>query len=173
MEIKIEKNLTNRDFLVKMQENTDIGKFDHIVNSGLENNVEYIMFLEEQVNVLGTKVDNLNDLLLLRENKHHNDLIEAFNSLNVLKEENQRLHTELSQKVDYIHEMIEIEEQLKQQLHDLPNKIVKDIRDDMSKRIMEKQIKWGNNIQIDFICNAINECLDTILKKYGVEDERE
>lgn len=54
-------------------------------------------------------------------------------------------------------------EELKQQLHDLPKKIVEEIRDDMSKRIMEKQIKWGDNIQIGFICNAINECLDAIL----------
>lgn len=61
--------------------------------------------------------------------------------------------------------------ELKQQLHDLPNKIMEEIRDDMSKRIIEKQIKWGDNIQIGFICNAINECLDTILKKYGGEDE--
>ena len=61
--------------------------------------------------------------------------------------------------------------ELKQQLHDLPKKIVEEIRYDMSKRIMEKQIKWGDNTQIGFICNAINECLDTILKKYGEEDE--
>ena len=62
-------------------------------------------------------------------------------------------------------------QQLKQQLHDLPKKIVGEVRDDMSKRIIEKQIKWGDNIQIGFICNAINECLDTILKKYGGEDD--
>ena len=61
--------------------------------------------------------------------------------------------------------------ELKQQLHDLPKKIVGEIRDNMSKIIIEKQIKWGDNIQIGFICNAINECLDTILKKYGWEDE--
>lgn len=170
MEIKIEKNLTNRDFLVKMQENTDIGKFDNIVNSGLENNVEYIMFLEEQVNVLGTKVDNLNDLLLLRENKHHNDLIEAFNSLNVLKEENQRLHTELSQKVDYIHEMIEIEEQLKQQLHDLPKKIVEEIREKLNNIV---EVGDYFNTETDEETNLLKQSdieniLNTILKKYGV-----
>ena len=61
--------------------------------------------------------------------------------------------------------------ELKQQLHDLPKKIVEEIRDDMSKRIIEKQIKWGDNIQIGFICNAINECLDAILKKFGGENE--
>ena len=66
---------------------------------------------------------------------------------------------------------IEETTKLKQQLHDLPKKIVEEIRDDMSKRIIEKQIKWGDNIQIGFICNAINECLDTILEKYGGEDE--
>ena len=62
-------------------------------------------------------------------------------------------------------------QQLKQQLHDLPKKIVEEIRDDMSKRIMEKQIKCGDNIQIGFICNAINECLDTILKQFGDKNE--
>ena len=59
----------------------------------------------------------------------------------------------------------------RKRLHDLPKKIVEEIRDDMSKRIMEKQIKWGDNIQIGFICNAINECLDTILKKFGDKNE--
>ena len=59
----------------------------------------------------------------------------------------------------------------RKRLHDLPKKIVEEIRYDMSKRIMEKQIKWGDNTQIGFICNVINECLDTILKKYGEEDE--
>ena len=67
--------------------------------------------------------------------------------------------------------LINENQQLKQQLHDLPKKIVEEIRDDMSKRIMEKQIKWGDNIQIGFICNAINECLDTILKKFGDKNE--
>lgn len=72
---------------------------------------------------------------------------------------------------DMIKKLVNEKEKLKQQLHDLPKKIVEEIRDDMSKRIMEKQIKWGDNIQIGFICNAINECLDTILKKFGGEDE--
>lgn len=57
------------------------------------------------------------------------------------------------------------------QLHDLPKKIVEEIRYDMSKRIMKKQIKWGDNTQIGFICNAINECLDTILEKFGDKNE--
>ena len=63
-------------------------------------------------------------------------------------------------------DLVEENKQLKQQLHDLPKKVVEEIRDDMSKRIIEKQIKWEDNIQIGFICNAINECLDTILKDY-------
>lgn len=51
------------------------------------------------------------------------------------------------------------------QLLNLPKKIVEEIRKDMSERIIEKQIKYGDNIQADFICNVINESLDTILKK--------
>lgn len=62
-------------------------------------------------------------------------------------------------------------QQLKQQLHDLPNKIVEEIRDCVSKRIMEKQIKWGDNTQIGFICNAINDCLDIILEEFGDKNE--
>ena len=77
----------------------------------------------------------------------------------------------LNQQSKRIKELGQENQQLKQQLHDLPKKIVEEIRDDMSKRIIEKQIKWGDNIQIGFICNAINECLDTILEKFGGEDE--
>ena len=77
----------------------------------------------------------------------------------------------LNKQDKQIKELKKENQQLKQQLHDLPKKIVKEIRYDMSKRIMEQQIKCGDNTQIGFICNAINECLDTILKKYGGEDE--
>ena len=69
----------------------------------------------------------------------------------------------LNQQDKRIKELGQEKQQLKQQLHDLPKKIVEEIRDCVSKRIMEKQIKWGDNIQIGFICNAINECLDAIL----------
>lgn len=57
---------------------------------------------------------------------------------------------------------------LQKQLHDLPKKIVEEIRKDMSERIIKKQIKWKDNVQIGFICNVINESLDTILKNYEV-----
>ena len=77
----------------------------------------------------------------------------------------------LNQQSKRIKELENENQQLKQQLHDLPNKIMGEVRDDMSKRIIEKQIKWGDNTQIGFICNAINECLDAILKKFGGKDE--
>ena len=77
----------------------------------------------------------------------------------------------LNQQSKRIKELENENQQLKQQLHDLPKKIVEEIRDCVSKRIMEKEIKWGDNIQIGFICNAINECLDAILEKFGGEDE--
>ena len=77
----------------------------------------------------------------------------------------------LNQQDKRIKELEQEKQQLKQQLHDLPNKIMGEIRDDMSKRIIEKQIKWGDNTQIGFICNAINECLDAILEEFGGKDE--
>ena len=79
----------------------------------------------------------------------------------------------LNQQDKRIKELEQEKQQLKQQLHDLPNKIVEEIRDCVSKRIMEKEIKWGDNIQIGFICNAINECLDAILEKYGDKNHKE
>ena len=82
-----------------------------------------------------------------------------------------KLEDLLNQQDKRIKELEQEKQQLKQQLHDLPNKIMGEIRDDMSKRIIEKQIKWGDNTQIGFICNAINECLDAILEKFGGEDE--
>ena len=72
---------------------------------------------------------------------------------------------------DLLNQQDKENQQLKQQLHNLPKKIMEEIRYDMSKRIMEKQIKWGDNTQIGFICNAINECLDAILEKYGDKNE--
>ena len=84
-----------------------------------------------------------------------------------------KLEDLLNQQDKRIKELEQEKQQLKQQLHDLPNKIMGEIRDDMSKRIIEKQIKWGDNTQIGFICNAINECLDAILEKFGREDESE
>ena len=69
-------------------------------------------------------------------------------------------------------------QQLKQQLHDLPKKIVEEIR-----KWGQKHYNWvgdgtgydgqdyneciGFNMAID----QLNEILDTILKKYGVENE--
>lgn len=75
----------------------------------------------------------------------------------------------LNQQDKDIKKLRQENQRLKQQLHDLPNKIVEETRDNMSKRIMEKQIKWGDNIQIGFTYNAINEYLDTILTKYNGE----
>lgn len=84
---------------------------------------------------------------------------------------NQTICEIINQQSKRIKELEQENQQLKQQLHDLPKKIVEEIRDDMSKRIIEKQLKWGDNTQIGFICNVINECLDIILEKFGGKDE--
>ena len=50
--------------------------------------------------------------------------------------------------------------QLKQQLHDLPNKIVEEI-----KKVSDTVILWWSSEVYDYTITAKN--LDTILKKYG------
>ena len=57
-------------------------------------------------------------------------------------------------------------QQLKQQLQDLPNKIVEDIKIQMGS-IEDILINCGNGKE-DALC-WFNECLDSILKKYGGE----
>lgn len=56
--------------------------------------------------------------------------------------------------------------QLKQQLHELPKKIVEEIKRQMGS-IEDILINCGNGKE-DTLC-WFNECLDTILKKYGGE----
>lgn len=62
-------------------------------------------------------------------------------------------------------------QQLKQQLHDLPNKIVEDIQENFDwkqcceiRKYYDQQYIWFNYV-------AFNDFLDTILKKYGGKDE--
>lgn len=67
---------------------------------------------------------------------------------------------------DMIKKLVNEEEELKQQLHDLPNKIVEEIR---------KEIEFPLYVHPDFdefeCLFDIDKLLDTILKKYGGEDE--
>ncbi len=60
-------------------------------------------------------------------------------------------------------------QQLKQQLHDLPKKLVADIKMQMGS-IEDILINCGNGKE-DALC-WFNECLDSILKKYGDVGER-
>lgn len=59
-------------------------------------------------------------------------------------------------------------EELKQQLHNLPKKIVEDIKIQMGS-IEDILINCGNGKE-DALC-WLNRILDTILKKYGGEDD--
>lgn len=61
--------------------------------------------------------------------------------------------------------------ELKQQLHDLPNKIVEEIKENFDwkqcceiRKYYDQQYIWFNYV-------AFNDFLDTILKKYGGEDD--
>ena len=73
--------------------------------------------------------------------------------------------TVLNQQNRRIWELIEENQQLKQQLHDLPKKIVEEIKD---------KIPEIGGMKCEIIIDdslTLNTLLDIILKKYGGEDE--
>ena len=57
----------------------------------------------------------------------------------------------------------EVNQQLKHQLHDLPKKIVEEIKTEVEKEKSDNDLAW-----LGF--KKLNRILDTILKKYGGEE---
>ena len=72
----------------------------------------------------------------------------------------------LNQQYKRIKELEQENQQLNQQLHDLPKKIVEDIKIQMGS-VEDILINCGNGKE-DALC-WINRILDTVLKKYGGE----
>ena len=71
-------------------------------------------------------------------------------------------------------ELREENQQLKQQLHDLPNKIVGEIKLQLFNHFKVKNIEQYENLPlIDslFTADTVIEILDTILEKFGGKDE--
>ena len=63
--------------------------------------------------------------------------------------------------------------ELKQQLHDLPNKIVEEISKELKSLYKNYPIIYSEDKDIVKSCydkDSVNKILDTILKKYGVEE---
>ena len=79
-----------------------------------------------------------------------------------------KLEELLNQQSKRIKELENENKQLKQQLHELPNKIVEEIRDITGDYWEECE----NNSNLITITNEdFDEILDTILEKFGAEDE--
>lgn len=84
------------------------------------------------------------------------------------------MNLETSSSDNRIAESIKENEQLKQQLHDLPKKIVEDFYDEIRHRaILEDDYCPEHNLERKY---GVRKCLledirTTILKKYGGEDE--
>lgn len=94
--------------------------------------------------------------------------------INQLKQQLERLQTELHMKVDYIHELLEVKDDYKQQLHDLPKKIIEEIIEELKTLYKNDPIIYTENKDIVKGCydkDSVNKILDTILKKYGGENE--
>ena len=77
--------------------------------------------------------------------------------------------------VDLLNQQDKENQQLKQQLHDLPKKIVVEIKDDL----LDFSNGWWRYFMTDGceymlssdLQGCLDEIIDTILKKYGGEDE--
>lgn len=75
---------------------------------------------------------------------------------------------------DLLNQQDKENQQLKQQLHDLPKKIVEEIKLQLFNHFKVKNIEeYGKLPLIDslFTADTVIEILDTILKKFGGEDE--
>ena len=65
-------------------------------------------------------------------------------------------------------------QQLKQELHDLPNKIVEEISKELKSLYKNYPIIYSEDKDIVKSCydkDSVNKILDTILKKFGEKDE--
>ena len=82
-----------------------------------------------------------------------------------LNEENNKLNKIIKANIISTDKVIKENQQLKQQLHELPKKIVEEIKD---------KIPEIGGMKCEIIIDdslTLNTLLDTILKKYGGEDE--
>lgn len=86
-----------------------------------------------------------------------------------------KLEDLLNQQDKRIKELEQEKQQLKQQLHDLPKKIVEEVKDDL----LDFSNGWWRYFMTDGceymlssdLQGCLDEIIDTILKKYGGEDE--
>lgn len=76
----------------------------------------------------------------------------------------------LYSRLDKIKELQEENQQLKQQLHDLPKNIVEDIQENFDWRQCCEIRKYYDQQYIWFNYIVFNDFLDAILKKYGGND---
>lgn len=131
-------------------------RFDEAIKDNqtgdIVNAVEVLNQQDKRIKELEKKLDNARQKDIIIRQNCRQGYIKDLEEMNNLREENQ---------------------QLKQQLHDLPKKIVEDVR----IKVKESIFVCGDNATEEDISYAIiyNSCLldvrnilDTILKKYGV-----
>ena len=80
----------------------------------------------------------------------------------------------MEQQSNQIEKLRRENQQLKNQLHDLPKKIVEEISKELKSLYKNYPIIYSEDKDIVKSCydkDSVNKILDTILKKYGVENE--
>ena len=121
----------------------------------------------------------------IRDNKEWIIYSETEQDCDLLNQQDQRIkelenmNSRLSQGIywgngehfcDVVSKLKKENQQLKQQLHDLPKKIVREIRNNIQTPFQELVDEVGTTIDISK--QRLFNVLDTILKKYGGENEK-
>lgn len=109
---------------------------------------------------------------LIKENKELNNKLEE--SKKKYENRKQFCISETRSQTELINCLLEENQQLKHQLHDLPKKIVEEIIKELKTLYKNDPIIYTENKDIVKGCydkDGVNKILDTILKKYGGENE--
>lgn len=163
-------------------------RFDEAIKDNktgdIVNAVEVLNKQDKRIKELEKKLDNARQKDIIIRQNCRQGYIKDLEEMNNLREENQQLKQQLSEKDKIIQmqqnikrfdigEMLTENIKLKQQLNDLPKKIVEEIKQQIFNHFKVKNIEEYEKLSlIDslFTADTVIEILDTILKKYGGEE---
>ena len=152
----------------------DTYKLEELLNQQSKRIIE----LEEDQALLTILISGIDNLMHDKDYRFKNDNGTWYSRQSCKDLTNEEVYQEIIDEINQLDSNFEIldkeNQQLKQQLHDLPKKIVEDFYDEIRHRaILEDDYCPDHNLERKY---GVRKCLlenirTTILKKYGGEDE--
>lgn len=149
--------------LAEAQKTIEIQKMSN--NALQEENLDY------RYDITDTAYEQAKYMAESWEEDYQQEITELKQQLAEKEQENERLKEEICK---YEITLMDKNSQLKNQLHDLPNKIVEEISKELKSLYKNYPIIYSEDKDIVKSCydkDSVNKILDTILEKYGVENE--